>query len=302
MLCMSSSLSRPVPSQESSSATSSSTCLESASVMDLHREYGNIFESGNRNAASHLWASFLIDRQAQMTQSRFEMFFTGFCAISGSPLSPRDFNRYQMTLPFVGGGESTGYMYYCCWPCVCDTNDFIRVDTLNVTLADGIERTYHVAVIGDPCERPEALREPFVQPFYSRGPTTLERDAPEVRCKDGKLVGATRSQHGYIVIQLFPLAENYEPNALAQGAVPPKPGRLFMNAIGQRYQDEGEYAIMCHKRAENGYNSGMGEIFRRVAAISPVGARALAGDENGSCQEGALPVAATAEELTSSQS
>jgi len=55
-----------------------------------------------------------------------------------------------------------------------------------------------------------------------------------VRCKDGKLVGATRSQHGYIVIQLFPLAENYEPNALAQGAVPPKPGRLFMNAIGQR--------------------------------------------------------------------
>mmetsp|Transcript_27073 Transcript_27073/g.56872 ORF Transcript_27073/g.56872 Transcript_27073/m.56872 type:complete len:129 (+) Transcript_27073:191-577(+) len=91
---------------------------ESASVMDLHREYGNIFESGNRNAASHLWASFLIDRQAQMTQSRFEMFFTGFCAISGSPLSPRDFNRYQMTLPFVGGGESTGYMYYCCWPCV----------------------------------------------------------------------------------------------------------------------------------------------------------------------------------------
>ena len=27
---------------------------------------------------------------------------------------------------------------------------------------------------------------------------------------------------------------------------------------------------MCAQRAANGYNSGMGEIFRRVAAISPV--------------------------------
>ena len=72
-----------------------------------------------------------------------------------------------------------GFMYYCCWPCVCDTQDFIRVDTLNITAADGVPRRVHVAVIGDPCMRPEALREPFVQPFDKRK-TTLEREAKEV--------------------------------------------------------------------------------------------------------------------------
>ena len=35
-------------------------------------------------------------------------------------------------------------------------------------------------------------------------------------------------------------------------------------------KDEAEYAAMCQERAANGYNSGMGEIFRRVAAVSPV--------------------------------
>jgi hypothetical protein len=35
-------------------------------------------------------------------------------------------------------------------------------------------------------------------------------------------------------------------------------------------QDESEYAPQCTDRANNGYNSGMGEIFRRVASISPV--------------------------------
>lgn len=35
-------------------------------------------------------------------------------------------------------------------------------------------------------------------------------------------------------------------------------------------QDEYEWSGHCADRARNGYNSGMGEIFRRVAAISPV--------------------------------
>merc|ERR1719478_2011144 len=98
-----------------------------------------------------------------------------------------------MTLPLVTGGNITGFMYYCCWPCVCDTNDFIRVDTLNITSAEG-ERRMHAAVIGNPCRRPDALREPFVQPFYGRGETTLQREAAEVRCSpNGELIGATLS-------------------------------------------------------------------------------------------------------------
>ena len=40
-------------------------------VKDLHREYGNIFKHGNRNAASHLWSSFLLDRSRFLTHKRF---------------------------------------------------------------------------------------------------------------------------------------------------------------------------------------------------------------------------------------
>eukprot|EP00310_Coccolithus_braarudii_P020951 CAMPEP_0183341526 /NCGR_PEP_ID=MMETSP0164_2-20130417/7792_1 /TAXON_ID=221442 /ORGANISM="Coccolithus pelagicus ssp braarudi, Strain PLY182g" /LENGTH=174 /DNA_ID=CAMNT_0025511883 /DNA_START=278 /DNA_END=798 /DNA_ORIENTATION=- len=174
-----------------------------------------------------------------------------------------------MTLPAVYGGAVSGFMYYCCWPCVCDTNDFIRADTLNITAVDGVSRKSHVAVIGNPCDRAEALREPFVQPFYGRGETTLEREAAEVRCTaEGKLRGATLSDHGHVVIQLFPLAGDGKP-AVALQAVTPTPGRMTVDPTsGLHYQDEGEYAPMCEEREDNGFNSGMGEIFRRVAMIS----------------------------------
>lgn len=49
-------------------------------------------------------------------------------------------------------------------------------------------------VLGNPCEHREKLKEPFTQPFHSRGPTTLEREAPEVRCGDDGTVCARRAQ------------------------------------------------------------------------------------------------------------
>jgi len=241
----------------------------SASVQDLHREYGNIFKFGNRNAASHLWSSFLFDRAAAMNDERLELMFSGFCAISGSPTRPSDYTRYRLTLPLVSGeGNRSGYMYYCCWPCVCDTQDFIRVDTKNVTTASGT-RQRHFAVIGNPCERQEALRVPFTQPFHNRGQTTLEREAPEVRCEDGMLRGATMSDHGYVILSLFFDAEQDEAGALEEAGRTPTPGKLS-SSRGVSFQDESEYAPMCEQRAAAGYNSGMGEIFRKVAAISPV--------------------------------
>ena len=39
---------------------------------------------------------------------------------------------------------------------------------------------------------------------------------------------------------------------------------------GQYFQSEHEYEGMCEERKRNGYNSGMGEIFRKVAAITPI--------------------------------
>ena len=44
------------------------------------------------------------------------------------------------------------------------------------------------------------------------------------------------------------------------------------------------HVFRCEDRKDNGYNSGMGEIFRKVAAISPVPVRAL-----GMVEDGAAP-------------
>jgi len=217
-------------------------------VRDLHKEYYNIFKHGNRNAASHLWSKFLLDRSQDMTPEKFEYMFSGFCAVSGSPVSPQDRTRYRLNLDKVGGGKHTGYMYYCCWPCVCDTQDFIKVDTRNVTLFGGEARQYHFAVLGNPCDHPEELSRPFVQPFYNRGETTLKQEAAEVRCdENGKLLGAYLSDHGYIIISMF-----------------------FDESPSLKSMDESLFADHCSQRAAAGYNSGMGEIFRKVAAITPV--------------------------------
>ena len=231
---------------------------------ELHQRYSEIFRYGNRNAASHLWSSYILDRAAVTPAAQLELLFSGFCAVSGSPVYPSDYKRYRLRLKHaVTGVDEVGFMYYCCWPCVCDTWDFIKVDTLTVNTADG-PKTYRFAVIGDPCANEEQLDVPFVQPFDGRT-TTLRRDAPEVRCENGRLIGATRTDHGFIAISMFfdaPSEEEEDRGVWQPGRVVQRGGRVF--------QDDVEYSDMCSERASNGYNSGMGEIFRRVAAITPI--------------------------------
>ena len=77
----------------------------------------------------------------------------------------------------------------------------------------------------------------------------LSRSLSQVRCADGKLLGATRSDHGHIVIQLFPLAgdgQPIQPGALAEVSTTPTPGRVTVeSSTGVKFQDESEYAPMC---------------------------------------------------------
>merc|ERR1719247_2544473 len=65
---------------------------------DLHREYHNIFRHGNRNAASHLWTSFLLDRSRDMSHENLVHLFEGYCAVSGSPVHPSPYRKYRLTL------------------------------------------------------------------------------------------------------------------------------------------------------------------------------------------------------------
>lgn len=176
-----------------------------------------------------------------MTPDRLETLFTGFCAVSGSPVTPRARSRYKMVLDRVDGTEATGFTYYCCWPCVCDTQDFIRVDTLTVPTAEG-PRQYEFLVIGDPCLDPQA---------------SIPYQAPEVTCDANArtLDGATYSDHGFVILTMF-----YPFDAALE------------------HQTDDDYARYCRRREQAGYNSGMGEIFRQVAGISKILTRSGDGD------------------------
>jgi len=200
-------------------------------VRDLWGEYSNIFRYGNRNAASHLWSAFLMERAPKMSRARFVELSGGYCAVSGSPVTPMDQTRYKMTLDNVRGGRETGFTYYCCWPCVCDTQDFIKVDTKTVRTVEG-PKQYRFLVIGNPC----------------LAPSQIPHEAPEVRCKGDRLLGAEMSDNGHVIIAMF---FDFEGN-----------GKAFNNEV--------EFKPHCEDRARNGYNSGMGEIFRHVAGISPI--------------------------------
>jgi len=257
-------------------------------VEHLHREYYTIFGAhGNRNAASHLWSSFVLDRARTMSLATFERMMAGFCAVSGSIVRPNGYNRYRLNLPTADGQPTTvrGYMHYCCWPCVCDTQDFIKADTLTLNTTDE-PRQLWFAVLGDPCKNEAQLDVPFVQPFGHRM-TTLKREAPAVVCEEGqgrRLQGATYSDHGHIIVSLLFDAETMGgegstgtgsgASALVGEAHTPTPGRLTQDASGKTFQDESEFLTMCATRAAQGYNSGMGEIFRKVAAITPIAAGA----------------------------
>ena len=69
---------------------------------------------------SHLWTSYIIDRASVTPAAQLELLFSGFCAVSGSPVYPSDYKRYRLRLKHsVTGVDEVGFMYYCCWPCVC---------------------------------------------------------------------------------------------------------------------------------------------------------------------------------------
>merc|ERR1712166_1057017 len=199
-------------------------------IQQLWGEYNNIFRHGNRNAASHLWSAFLMDHAATMPLDRYNQLSAGYCAVSGSPVTPQQRTRYRMTLDSVTGGRVTGIVYYCCWPCVCDTQDFIKVDTKTVRTLQGAS-THRFMVVGNPCANKEKI----------------PREAPEVRCdQHGGLIGAQMSDHGYVILA------------------------KFFEDDGSNAMDHSTFDGHCEHRKQMGYNSGMGEIFRKVAAIHPV--------------------------------
>lgn len=225
-------------------------------IEGLVDRYNSIFGpfGGNRNAASHLWVSFILAQASQVDKATLETLFRGFCPVSGSPLpSDTSSTLFSSTLERLDGSAVDGYTHHCCWPCICDLQESVRVDTLSVTTSDG-EEQFDVLVIGDPCEQASLLNASFDDPFSGHN-TSLWQEAPAVRCEAGKLKGAVFSDGGHPIIGMYLTGPPAEP------------------AAGQNSGDEASaYQDMCEDRAEQGYTSGMGLIFNKVAAISPLAA------------------------------
>ncbi len=76
----------------------------------------------------------------------------------------------------------------------------------------------------------------------------------------------------------------------------PTPGRISTGPDGRTFQDEYEWGPSCLDRARKGYNSGMGEIFRKVAAIAPVDVGAPLLSQQQQQQKLAAPAVAAAVE------
>lgn len=150
----------------------------------------------------------------------------------------------------------TGVTHHCCWPCICDESDFLRVDTKTIQTSDGPQKL-HFLVLGDPCTHPDKLSKTYTDPF-SGAQSSLATDAPELSCDGNKLHGATYSDAGHPIVGLFFTDE------ADLSAVPAPPGSAQADDPTFGYGD------MCLKRRSAGYDSGMGLIFHLVAKINPI--------------------------------
>jgi len=219
------------------------------SPADLEKKYHEIFKTSNRNAASHLWASYILQRKTELTHAQISMLFTGFCPVSGSPLSRPEGSRYFSQLP---GATVAGYTYHCCWPCICDLTDLVKVDTKTITDSSGTDKQYHFTVIGDPCEKAG------ITVCNEKGEAgCIPYEAPEVVCEGTSLKGATLSDAGHIIIGIYEVGGSYTKND-------------YIDYETESDDDGNTLKSSCEDRASNGYGGGMGEIFRQVAELSPL--------------------------------
>jgi uncharacterized protein (DUF2237 family) len=228
-------------SADEKSGKSQKGCSTVSDARTFIKQYNNIFKTRNRNAASHLWSSYLIERSACLDEASFTNLFEQFCAISGSPLGRNPARScYVSQHPLASDASKMvqGQEHHCCAPCYCDARDWTVVDTKTIALKDGKKKAFNFFVIGDPCEKGGI-------------PDNLKRQAPELGCNGQKLKGAMRSDHGKVIIGMF-----FPATSSAQCAMGP--------------QEEQKLDAMCQDRAQSGDKSGMGKIFIDLAKINPV--------------------------------
>ena len=121
-------------------------------IPGLHDKYNDIFyRSRNRNAASHLWSSYVLARAPNLTELEIYNLFSGFCPVSGSPIVPSPRSVWKNVAVKNATDPNhviKGTINFCCWPCVCDLQAWVGFDTLRIDTKDG-RNTFNALVIGN---------------------------------------------------------------------------------------------------------------------------------------------------------
>lgn len=229
-------------------------------IKGMQQQYNAIFApSLNRNAASHLWAEYILSRRQELSHEEMVEMFTGFCPVSGSTLPVAGATPFRSKLPLATDSSShaTGFTYHCCWPCICDTTDLLKVDYKTFADKTGTNKTHAFVVIGNPC----ASNPPTCMTTSSASlEECMPEEAPAVVCnKEGELTKAMKSDGGHIIIGMY-FVEGSQITPVN-----------YVDYETQAMQDGKTIKAACEKRREAGYNSGMGAIFQQVARINPIG-------------------------------
>lgn len=229
---------------------------------ELAEVYYEVFPHGNRNAASHRWATFVLDRAHMMGEAKLREFFGAFCPVSGSPIDPQreagwSYPNLQRLKAEDGATTASGVVRHCCSPCVCDTQAHLRVDSQTVQTKDGAA-TFDFLVMGDPCGHPGDIpaEAPDVTCFTADGGAGAQLNCNLASDGDTPHACHTSSNGGVIVGMLLPDGGSNDAAAMLE----PVPARGLLEP----------QQSACAQRAATGTQSGMGSIFIQVAEINPL--------------------------------
>ena len=118
----------------------------------LRVNWSDIFPDGNRNAAGPKFFKYLIDQDLNFDD--FVEFNKRYCPVSGSLIRPGSVPDFISMTEETTNNKTCGYMYRCCWPCVCDSMKFAKAMEISHKF-QGIEERFTVMTIDNPCGKEE---------------------------------------------------------------------------------------------------------------------------------------------------
>lgn len=151
----------------------------------LIKDFRNIFPDGNRNAGGPQYFKHIVDMN--LSKSDFELYNSFYCGVSGSPVDPSRGKVYDyVTVKDINGNDIQGKYYRCCSPCLCDIMKYAKVDKFDISF-DGVEYTYDVLTIDDPCCNKD----------------DIPKEVTRFKCSNQKTENGIHSRSGRLIFALF---------------------------------------------------------------------------------------------------